>query len=201
MGAKWLTHDKHHSASPQDGLVLWPCPPINTWPYSLGKFDNQKCRQCRPLCCICWQCCCRRFQCNLCGMVCECPPEYFCTTDGQGKRMDYHQRPELSQGSVEFIAPQEYMVCSQLTSVQSCLTCIGCELCCTSRVHGTCPLNTRKAAVHLCTHESGNTITCAVKSLIYRPLRHASDHRAPQEHMVCRLSTHECTVQTHMYGF
>ncbi len=52
----------------------------------------------------------RRFQCNLCGMVCECPPEYFCGTDGQGKRLDYHQRPELSQGSVEFIAPQEYMV-------------------------------------------------------------------------------------------
>ena len=46
-------------------------------------------------------------------MVCECPPEYFCGTDGQGKRLDYHQRPELSQGSVEFIAPQEYMVTSQ----------------------------------------------------------------------------------------
>ena len=53
---------------------------------------------------------CRRFQCNLCGMVCECPPEYFCATDGQGKRLDHHQRPELSQGSVEFVAPQEYMV-------------------------------------------------------------------------------------------
>ena len=46
-------------------------------------------------------------------MVCECPPEYFCGTDGQGKRLDYDQRPELSQGSVEFIAPQEYMVTSQ----------------------------------------------------------------------------------------
>ena len=60
-----------------------------------------------PLRLLSW---CRRFQCNLCGMVCECPPEYFCATDGQGKRLDHNQRPELSQGSVEFVAPQEYMV-------------------------------------------------------------------------------------------
>lgn len=99
---------------------------------------------------ICWQCCCRRFQCNLCGMVCECPPEYFCTTDGQGKRMDYHQRPELSQGSVEFIAPQEYMVSalSQL-SVQSRLTCMGSEFCSMSGVHGLHPLRLDKSTAHL----------------------------------------------------
>lgn len=65
-------------------------------------YTCQMCTQTRLMC--------RRFQCNLCGMVCECPPEYYCATDRQGKRLDYHQRPELSQGSVEFIAPQEYMV-------------------------------------------------------------------------------------------
>jgi len=60
-------------------------------------------------------------------MVCECPPEYFCGTDGQGKRLDYHQRPELSQGSVEFIAPQEYMVTTQPLPVLCLGICVFCK--------------------------------------------------------------------------
>lgn len=56
-------------------------------------------------------------------MVCECPPEYYCGTDGQGKRMDYQQRAELNCGSVEFVAPQEYMV------RQTLLVCISLLLC------------------------------------------------------------------------
>lgn len=53
---------------------------------------------------------CRRFQCNVCGMLTEVPLEYYCAVDGNGVRHDIDQRPELSQGSVEYIAPQEYMV-------------------------------------------------------------------------------------------
>ena len=57
---------------------------------------------------------CRRFQCNVCGMLTEVPLEYYCAVDGNGVRHDIDQRPELSQGSVEYIAPQEYMVRSDL---------------------------------------------------------------------------------------
>ena len=52
----------------------------------------------------------RRFQCNVCGMHTEVPLEYYCALDGNGIRHDIDQRPELRQGSVEYIAPQEYMV-------------------------------------------------------------------------------------------
>lgn len=38
------------------------------------------------------------------------PVEYFCPLDANGKRKDADERPELSQGSIEFVAPTEYMV-------------------------------------------------------------------------------------------
>lgn len=41
---------------------------------------------------------------------CSVPGEYFCALDANGRRCDLDQRPELSKGSVEFVAPTEYMV-------------------------------------------------------------------------------------------
>jgi hypothetical protein len=38
------------------------------------------------------------------------PNEYFCPLDSTGRRTDMNERPELSRGCVEFIAPSEYMV-------------------------------------------------------------------------------------------
>jgi protein transport protein SEC24 len=39
------------------------------------------------------------------------PPEYYSTLDPQtGRRVDTDERPELSRGCVEFVAPSEYMV-------------------------------------------------------------------------------------------
>lgn len=52
----------------------------------------------------------RRFTCNVCAMVNETPVDYFCALDASGRRIDLDQRPELATGSVEYIAPAEYMV-------------------------------------------------------------------------------------------
>jgi protein transport protein SEC24 len=38
------------------------------------------------------------------------PIEYFCSLDENGRRRDADERPELSCGSVEFVAQTEYMV-------------------------------------------------------------------------------------------
>jgi len=52
----------------------------------------------------------RRWKCNVCGLSNDVPSDYFCELDGEGRRRDRMQRPELSQGTVEFIAAAEYMV-------------------------------------------------------------------------------------------
>jgi hypothetical protein len=52
----------------------------------------------------------RRYTCNICAMINEVPMDYFCTLDATGKRLDAAERPELSRGSVDWVAPQEYMV-------------------------------------------------------------------------------------------
>ena len=52
----------------------------------------------------------RRWRCNICAQVNETPAAYFCHLDDQGLRRDRNERPELSKGVVEFIAPAEYMV-------------------------------------------------------------------------------------------
>ena len=52
----------------------------------------------------------RRWRCNICAQLNDCPSTYFCHLDENGDRRDKLQRPELSKGVVEFIAPAEYMV-------------------------------------------------------------------------------------------
>lgn len=52
----------------------------------------------------------RRWRCNICAQLNECPSAYFCHLDETGQRRDKDQRPELSKGVVEWIAPTEYMV-------------------------------------------------------------------------------------------
>ncbi|CAN6818387.1 unnamed protein product [Brassica oleracea] len=52
----------------------------------------------------------RKWRCNICSMLNDVPGEYFSHLDATGRRMDMDQRPELTKGSVEIIAPTEYMV-------------------------------------------------------------------------------------------
>ncbi|KAJ0980447.1 hypothetical protein J5N97_008702 [Dioscorea zingiberensis] len=52
----------------------------------------------------------RKWRCNLCSLLNDVPGEYFCALDASGRRCDIDQRPELSKGSVEIVAPTEYMV-------------------------------------------------------------------------------------------
>lgn len=52
----------------------------------------------------------RRWKCNVCGVQNDVSSEYFSSLDEQGQRNDIEERPELTRGNVEFVAPQEYMV-------------------------------------------------------------------------------------------
>lgn len=49
-----------------------------------------------------------KFVCNMCMFPNEVAPEYFAPTDPSGVRVDRLQRPELMQGTVEFLVPKEY---------------------------------------------------------------------------------------------
>ncbi|KAJ8550173.1 hypothetical protein K7X08_033880 [Anisodus acutangulus] len=52
----------------------------------------------------------RKWRCNLCALLNDVPGEYFAHLDASGRRIDLDRRPELTKGSVEFIAPTDYMV-------------------------------------------------------------------------------------------
>ena len=52
----------------------------------------------------------RQWRCNICGYVNEVPHDYFAHLDSEGQRRDRLERPELSKGSVELVAPSEYML-------------------------------------------------------------------------------------------
>jgi len=51
-----------------------------------------------------------RWICNICGLLNDIPQAYFSSLDHQGRRLDLDQRPELTHGSIEIIAPVDYMV-------------------------------------------------------------------------------------------
>ncbi|XP_052186070.1 protein transport protein Sec24-like At3g07100 [Diospyros lotus] len=52
----------------------------------------------------------RKWRCNICALLNDVPGDYFAHLDASGRRIDLNERPELTKGSVEFIAPAEYMV-------------------------------------------------------------------------------------------
>ncbi|GKV43837.1 hypothetical protein SLEP1_g51088 [Rubroshorea leprosula] len=52
----------------------------------------------------------RKWRCNLCSLLNDVPGDYYAHLDAAGQRIDLDERPELTKGSVEFVAPTEYMV-------------------------------------------------------------------------------------------
>lgn len=52
----------------------------------------------------------RRYTCNFCGAQGDVPTQYACALGADGRRLDAAERPELCRGSVDFVAPEAYMV-------------------------------------------------------------------------------------------
>lgn len=80
---------------------------------NFGSTGIVRCKKCRayvnPY--VSWVNNGRQWRCNVCGFVNEVPNSYFCQLDPEtGQRRDVEQRPELRNGSVELVAPGEYMV-------------------------------------------------------------------------------------------
>jgi protein transport protein SEC24 len=92
----------HPLADPQD-VPLIP----------LGPAGIVRCKRCRtyvnPF--VTWVDGGRRFQCNVCAALNDVPVEFYSPLDpATGQRVDAGDHPELSTGSVEYVAPAEYMV-------------------------------------------------------------------------------------------
>ena len=77
-----------------------------------GSAGIIRCKRCRTYinAFVSWSEHGKRWRCNICGQINDCPSAYFCHLDDNGLRQDRFDRPELSRGVVEFIAPAEYMV-------------------------------------------------------------------------------------------
>lgn len=52
----------------------------------------------------------RTWKCNICANLNDVPHLYHSPIDDKGRRADMMEKPELSRGSVEFVAPVEYMI-------------------------------------------------------------------------------------------
>jgi len=99
------------------GVILQPLAPAPAGQevpdISFGSVGTiVRCKSCRtyinPF--VQWEANGRRWTCNLCGFSQATLDSYYSSLDEQGKRMDRYNRPELSKGAVEYIAPGEYMV-------------------------------------------------------------------------------------------
>lgn len=100
------------------GAIIQPLAEIPEMPpvpvVKLGIYGIVRCRRCRtyinPF--VTWVDGGRRWQCNVCNCLNDTPRDYYCTLNDDGTRRDADSRPELACGSVEFVAPPEYMVIS-----------------------------------------------------------------------------------------
>ncbi|TMW66412.1 hypothetical protein Poli38472_004177 [Pythium oligandrum] len=79
---------------------------------NFGPTGVVRCRHCRsyvnPF--VQWVDNGRRWRCNMCGVSNDVPSSYFSHLGVNGQRQDRAERPELHAGSVEIVAPSEYMM-------------------------------------------------------------------------------------------
>jgi protein transport protein SEC24 len=77
-----------------------------------GNAGIVRCKRCRTYinAFVSWLDQGKRWRCNICAQINDCPSAYFCHLDDQGWRRDRFERPELNKGVVEFLAPAEYCV-------------------------------------------------------------------------------------------
>lgn len=102
-----------HKATVPLGMVLQPLAPVGKGVVPEPNAGNIiRCRECRtymnPF--VNFEANGRRWTCNLCGFSQVTPDAYYSNLDETGRRVDRYERAELSKGSVEYIAPGEYMV-------------------------------------------------------------------------------------------
>lgn len=99
------------------GFVIQPLAPIpEGYPelssVNFGNSSVVRCKKCRtyinPF--VKFDCGGKKWNCNLCYHVNDTPQFYYEALDEKGKRKDLFERPELCTGSVEFIAPSDYMI-------------------------------------------------------------------------------------------
>ena len=78
---------------------------------TFGASGIVRCRRCRtyinPFAVFCDGG--RRWRCNNCLLLNDVPVDYYCALDANGQRRDKFERPELCQGTVEYVATAEYM--------------------------------------------------------------------------------------------
>lgn len=95
------------------GAVVQPLAGVEQVPVvNFGSAGIIRCRRCRSY--INFSCAFRdggrRWLCSMCAYSNDVPSDYFAPLDQYGKRRDAAERPELHRGTVEFVAPAEYMV-------------------------------------------------------------------------------------------
>ncbi|ETN18388.1 hypothetical protein PPTG_04013 [Phytophthora nicotianae INRA-310] len=98
------------------GLIIRPLAPSEEGEeldvVNFGPTGVVRCRHCRtymnPF--VQWVDNGRRWRCNLCGVSNDVASSYFCHLGANQQRQDRDERPELNSGSVEIVAPSEYMM-------------------------------------------------------------------------------------------
>jgi protein transport protein SEC24 len=98
------------------GLIIRPLAPPEEGDdldvVNFGPTGVVRCRHCRtymnPF--VQWVDNGRRWRCNLCGVSNDVASSYFCHLGANQLRQDRDERPELNAGSVEIVAPSEYMM-------------------------------------------------------------------------------------------